>query len=370
MAQRALVVGGGIGGLAAAVALRRVGIDATVCERAPGLREVGAGIALWPNATRALDRLGVLASVRETAGPVSTVTIRTQGGRALTRFSGAGRATPSLCVHRADLLGALRAALPDQALVLDCAYTGHTDHGGGVTVRFSDGSERSAEVLVGADGLRSAVRASHRGAHVPSFRRQAIVRGIAPRLGRPADAFEAWGDGLRFGVFDMGRDRTYWYAVESAETPPETPAVDRAALLDRFHSWHAPIPALIEATPELALTRYGVFDRPPARGWARGRTVLVGDAAHPMTPDLGQGGAMALEDAVALAEALREGLDVHSALRRFERARYPRTARLARLSRLAGQIGQARGRAAHARDAGFGIAPEAAFAHGFTWPFA
>ena len=368
MPRSALVIGGGIGGLAAAIALRAAGIEATVCERSHRFREVGAGIVLWPNATRALERLGLLDAVRAAAEPVLAVEIRRPDGRPLTRVDAAGYPTPSLCVHRAELIDALRGALPAEAVVLDCAWTGLVDHGDRVTAHFADGSERSADVLVVADGLRSAVRADRVGAVAPAFCRQTVVRGVAPEGTRPAEAFEAWGDRLRFGRFGLGRDRTYWYAVEAADRPPETPPVDGAALRDRFRSWHASIRALVEATPSETLTRYGVFDRPPARGWARGRTVLVGDAAHPMTPDLGQGGAMALEDAVALAAALAGGTREGEALRRFERMRTPRTARLARQSRLAGRLGQAGG-AARLRDVAVALAPDAAFARAFAWAF-
>ena len=365
----ALIIGGGIGGLATAVALRQVGIEATVCERASALQEVGAGIALWPNATAALARLGVLDAVRETAGPVEGVTIRSTDGRTLTRFSAAGYATPGLCIHRSELLGLLRGALPDAAIVLGHAYIGHSDDGRRVTARFTNETERTADLLVGADGLRSRVRTSVQRDEAPSFRGQTVVRGVAPRLTAPGEAFETWGDGLRFGLFDVGQERAYWYAAESATAAPRRATVDRAALLDRFRTWHDLICALIEATPESDLTRYGVHDRAPRRGWSRGRTVVMGDAAHPMTPDMGQGGAMAVEDALALADNLAEARDIAEALRRFERARYRRTARIVRQSRVAGQIGQMTGLRGRARDAWVRVAPQVAFERGFTWPF-
>ena len=367
--RTALVVGGGIGGLAAAIALRQIGVEATVCERTHALGEVGAGIALWPNATRALARLGVLDAVRDAAGPVSGVEIRSADGRRLSAFSASGYATPALCVHRADLVAVLRDALPAGEVRFGCEYAAHTDDAEGVSVRFADESEQHADLLVGADGLRSGVRASIGAAEAPRFCGQTVVRGVSPRLTRPGEAFETWGDGLRFGLFDVGQDRAYWYAVEAAAEAPRSAAVDRGALLRRFALWHSPISATIEATPEDALTRYAVHDRTPRRGWSEGRAVLVGDAAHPMTPDMGQGGAQALEDAVALAEAVRRASDVSGALRQFERARYARTARLVWQSRIAGQVGQASGAAARLRDGWIRLAPEAAFARGFTWPF-
>ena len=372
--QTALVVGGGIAGLATTLALRRVGIEAVALERAPVLREVGAGIALWPNATRALARLGVLDSLTAVSGTLTTVRIATPDGQTLFRVDPSRHATPAFCVERPTLVAALMSALPESAVEFGRAVASVEDDGAGVRVRFADGTEATADLLVGADGLRSVVRRAVCGDTPPAFCGQTVARGIGPLLPplAPGDAVEVWGDGLRVGVFDVGGGRAYWYLVETraeAETGPVTTA-EHAAWLDRLAGWHAPLRDTVAATPPERIARHAVFDRPPQRPWSRGRTVLVGDAAHAMTPDLGQGGAMALEDAVALAEALAASASVAEALAVYERVRAPRAAWIARQSRWSGRLGQAGGVAGRVRNRVSRMVPSRAFAAGFAWPFA
>lgn len=363
--ETALVVGGGIAGLAATRALRQVGIEAIAVERAPVLGEVGAGIALWPNATDALERLGVLPAVAAASGPVSRVAIMTPGGRVLFRVDPTGYPTPALCIARPALIEAL--APPAEALRLGTALVGFDQDDAGIRARFSDGSEATADLLVGADGGRSVVREALFSDGPPAYRGQTVVRGLAPRVGPPGVASETWGDGLRVGLFDVGGGQAYWYIVETRPAASWSAEVDLEALRARVAGWHAPIGETLAGAA--AAVRHGVFDRPALRAWHRGRAVLVGDAAHAMTPDLGQGGAVALEDAVALAACLSSAATVAEALGAFERARRARAARIAWQSRWAGRLGQAGGGAGRVRNAVSRAVPSAAFARGFSWAF-
>ena len=370
----ALIVGGGIAGLSAAVALRQAGIEAVVCEQASALREVGAGIGLWPNATRVLQRLGVLEAVEARAGRVEAVEIQSPRGRTLYRFQVDHRDVPGLCAHRAELLVALRSALPAAAVRLGQRLEAFHDDGSTVVARFAGGDVASAPLLVAADGMRSGVREALIGDGAPRYSGMTVWRAIGPM---PADhapgmAVEMWGDRLRFGRFDIGQGRAYWYAVRSRPPgeAPGDPVEQKASLLEAFGGWHGSVRASIEATPAEAVLRHDVFDRRPRRGWARGRVVLVGDAAHPMAPDLGQGGSMGLEDALVLADGLSAGGDVAEALRAFERARFARTAWITRQSRFAGRLGQAGGwMPGEPATAMSRATPSAAFGALFSWPF-
>ncbi len=369
----ALVIGGGIAGLAATLALRQAGIEAVVCERVTALREVGAGISLWPNATRVLGRLGVLGCLEARAGAIRAVSVKTPAGRTLLRVRAGGYGAPALCAHRADLLGALRAALPESAVRLGKTFVGAEDDGDRVRACFADGSAAEAEILVGAHGLRSRVRAALFGDDPPIYRGYTIWRGIGPlppSLG-PGAAFETWGDGRRFGLFDTGGGRAYWYATHNRPEGENDagPEARKAELLRLFGRWHAPVPEAVETTPAGAILRDDAYDRPPTQPWHRGRIVLVGDAAHPMTPNLGQGGCMAIEDAPALARCLAEAPAPEAAFAAFERARYRRTAWIARQSLWAGWIGQLGGRAARARNAVGRTYPSLLFERVFAWPF-
>lgn len=343
-APRVLVVGGGIGGLSAAIALRRVGVDAQVFERAPELREVGAGISLWPNATRVLARWGVLAEVEARAFRMRRGAILTQDGRLLQPMSFADGDAPHLLIHRAALHAALADALPAWALHLGAAFGGVRQEGGGVRAEFTGLGEVEGDALVGADGLRSAVRAQLLGDGAPTYRGYPVWRGVV-ELGAEAARIdvlsETLGRGLRFGIVPIGGGRVAWWASANEPEGARAPEGIKARLLRLFRGWHDPIPRLLAATPESEILRNDTYDRPPVRRWGRGRVTLLGDAAHPTTPNLGQGGCMAIEDAEALARAVvRHDGDLAAAFRHFERRRYARTAGITRQSRLYGWIAQ------------------------------
>jgi 2-polyprenyl-6-methoxyphenol hydroxylase-like FAD-dependent oxidoreductase len=342
--RRAVVIGAGIGGLAAAIALRRAGVDVRVFERAPEIREVGAGISLWANAIRALTLLGVDEAVRAASVSYAVGGLRTSDGAVLSAISDGELTrlfrTPVIVLHRADLQAALLAALPPAVVHLNAVCTGFEQDEAGVTVTFADRRDVRGDFLVGADGLRSVVRAALHGHEEPRYAGCTAWRAVVD-FGDPVRATETWGQGQVFGHVPISRGRVYWYAAKSVP-PGGHSANAREELLDLFKGWHTPIEALIAATPATAILRNDLFDRPPLRQWGSGRVTLLGDAAHPMTPFLGQGACQALEDAVVLAHVLSGTPDLTAALRGYESHRISRANAFVTRSRRTGQLARLR----------------------------
>jgi 2-polyprenyl-6-methoxyphenol hydroxylase-like FAD-dependent oxidoreductase len=342
--MRVVIIGGGIGGLTAALALRREGFEPEVYERAPALLEVGAAIAVWPNAFRVLERLGLGETVLARAGRMRSVRWLARDGRLYKRFTFPETGAPAVALHRADLQGALLHSLPTGSVHLGKTFAGFDARGGEIRARFEDGAEVACDVLVGADGLHSRVRARLLEDGEPVYRGYTVWRGVA-RLEHAAlqvgTASELYGEGRRFGVGPVGLGRTGWWATANeSEATAESAAEHAPKLLSLFEGWCAPVRELIEATPSETILRNAAYDRPAAARWGRGAVTMLGDAAHPMTPNLGQGGCVAVEDAAVLARCLAKYRDVSRALRAYESRRRPRAARVASYSRRYGEVGQ------------------------------
>ena len=361
------IIGGGIGGVATAAALHRFGIHATVYERAPILEEVGAGMMLWPNAARVLKSLGLLDQVAALSGSSSHFLVRANCGKALMNIALGTFDVPALCTRRSDLLDALLSVLPNDRVRLGHEFTHLEESGRKVVLHFADGRIAEHDAVVGADGIRSRVRAQLFGITDPVYRGYVVWRGVASYRGtdvRRGYNSETWGPGNRFGILDIGHGRFTWYATANMPLRDVPPSERQSDLLQRFAGWHQPIPALIEST-ELILQN-GAYDLPPLRQWTSGRVTLLGDAAHPCTPNLGQGGCMALEDAMVLAKCLAKSGEgsVESALRRYEMLRKRRTRHIQHRSLVMGHIGQWQNRAAvSGRRVVTSLLPAALFEH-------
>lgn len=349
-----LIVGGGIGGLAAALALHRAGVAVQVFEQAPALEEVGAGVSLWPNAMRALAGLGVDGPVLSDHEPIQRIVIRRADGSRLTRLDEPGRyPEPSICVHRAHLQGVLAGALPVGILHLGRRLVGFqvgSDRSAHVTATFEDGSAAVGALLIGCDGIRSTVRAGLHGDGAPRPRGYEIWRGVSDFALPPGllgQSTEWWGPGRRFGILPGEPGRVFWYATrtmsrDAVRDPGSAVASSSSSLppAGDFAGWASPVPELLAAPVAGDPVWTVAEDRPVPRGWGRGPVTLLGDAAHAMTPNMGQGACTALEDAVVLGSCLAVGGPTAAALRRYERLREARTRRIMRQSRRIGRLGQ------------------------------
>ena len=337
------IIGGGIGGVAAAVALHRAGIEATVYERAEELREVGAGMMLWPNATRVLKDLGLLARVSATSGPNRHFLVRASGGAILMDIALGRFDVPALCTRRSDLLDVLLSAVPAGRVRLGHCFEAFERRRHGVGVHFAGGVSAEHDVVIGADGIRSRVRSQLLGVHEPIFRGYTVWRGLARIEGSVPSGSnsETWGRGHRFGILNTGGEWFTWYATANTGTDHiDSLEGPRDELLRMFAGWHEPVERLIAATAQESILKRGAYDLAPLKRWGHGRVMLLGDAAHPCTPNLGQGGGMALEDALVLAKSFGRETTPELALRRYELLRRRRTSHLQQRSLLMGQIGQ------------------------------
>jgi 2-polyprenyl-6-methoxyphenol hydroxylase-like FAD-dependent oxidoreductase len=247
---------------------------------------------------------------------------------------------PSVCLHRADLQQVLFSALP-----ADCVHPGEqfvdfNETGDGVTAHFASGRTASGDALIGADGLRSKVRAQLLGDGEPVYRGYQCWRGVC-RLPANSVLTETLGAGIRIGVLPLGhRGTAWWCCANEAERATDEPQGAKSKLLQWLEKWHRPIPEVLEATKPTEIIKTGIYDRRPAKRWGRGRCTLLGDAAHPTTPNMGQGGCMAIEDAVVMARCLSDRTDPAAAFRVYERLRHKRTAQVTKISRFYGDIGQ------------------------------
>lgn len=342
------IIGAGIGGLVAAAALARAGRAVTVYEQAPRLGELGAGITLSPNAVRVIDWLGLGEQLRALSFmPDRQWTQHWQTGEVLresfrgadfaARHGGAGY----YHIHRADLHAMLVGALPPGVLHLN---KGLVDVTPGGAMHFADGSSATADVVVGADGLKSAVRAALFGADRPLFTGQVAWRGIVPLEALPADV-QALPPGIHVGPKRLfmrypvrgGALINYAAFVELNDWQDEGWTIPStiAELLGHFEGWDVAVRAIIEATPEGSLFKWALHAREPLDGWIKGRVTLLGDAAHAMLPFMGQGAGTAIEDAAVLARCL-VAFPADEALARYETVRRERTTMVQTQSRLLG----------------------------------
>ncbi|WP_306370589.1 FAD-dependent monooxygenase [Nocardiopsis sp. CC223A] len=331
MNGRALIVGGGIAGLAAARGLLDRGWEVEVRERHSGPPDIGGALAMWPPALEALDRLGLGEAVRATGSVPTAARLADPAGRTLARLDSRASIAPiARMVARSALLEVLVGALPGDAVRWNTPVTPEE-----VTAGVG-----GFDVIIGADGLNGVVR-SGAFPNAPASRGLGAVayRGAVP--GHVATFTETWGNGRIFGVTPMDGRTTNWYAAMRTGLAPDREA-DPLALLRRLYGgWHADVARVLDALPGTAIDRRTLYDLPAPASYVHGRHVLIGDAAHAMAPNLGRGACESLVDAAALARALGEAPTAARGLARYDRDRRRPAGRIVRASRAMNRISTA-----------------------------
>jgi FAD-dependent urate hydroxylase len=346
-----IIVGGGIGGLCAAIALRQAGFEVAVYERAEAHRPVGAGLSLWPNAMRALEALGLAREVAGVGAVWRQTVMHRWDGKVLSRLAVEELCRelgqPTVALLRSELLQVLRRALGPGAVHLGAACTGFHEDGEGVRVTFADGQQVRGDCLIGADGLNSAVRQRLLPEVRAAYAGRTSWRGVVSvnsEVIPEGSQFEIYGPGARFGICHLGRGpegtwRMYWFLLAPApEAGRDGEGGHQEAVLRQVRGWMDPVESLVRATPESDILRTDIHYLEPLPRWGAGPVTLLGDSAHAMVTDMAQGACQAIEDALVLAKLLGEDSDRIRALRTYEARRQPRTAHISELSLRAGAI--------------------------------
>lgn len=371
------VVGAGVGGLAAAIALRAKGIEVEIYEAAPGPQTSGTALGIASNATKVLQSLGVDLASDAVCCVLETFELRTARGSLIRALPGAAITDelghPFVSIHRNELIRTLRQAAADTPIHYGAELVDVEIEARGVRAVFADGTEERASALVGADGVGSAVRSVLVGEQ--AAREHGYVLWLAtvpfthPRM-VPGWTGHYWGRGQRFGLIDIGGGMAYWWATKNM---PAAQARgwngDKAEILSVFDGWAPEVVEVIERTPMNAILSVSAQDRPVLKRWGRGPVTLLGDAAHPMLTSRSQGASSAVEDGHVLAETIARFPDVVEALRIYEDRRQYRTEMLVRSSRRLSRLEQAQNPIiCAARNLGMRFAPKRSLTRHTTRP--
>lgn len=347
--MRAVIVGAGIAGLAAAQGLRLIGWDVAVYEQAEKVEPLGAGLSLSANALRALRALGLYEAVVAGAQPIRRLDLLDQRGKVLQttdleEFSRRYDHLAMAVLHRADLHKGLLSKLEDGIIRTGMECVGAREAGDRIVLHFANGDAVEADLVLACDGIHSAVRKALFPATREHFARYTCWRAISPGVPRgmdPARLSESWGAGRRFGLAAIPGDRVYWFACCGAgrTDDPGLAKLDLEGVGALFADFHEPVPEVLSRTPPDSLIWTDILDLEPMPSFTRGKVVLLGDAAHAVTPDLGQGAGLAIEDAAVLS-ALLARLPMERALQEYDARRVGRARRIALESRLYARVAQ------------------------------
>jgi 2-polyprenyl-6-methoxyphenol hydroxylase-like FAD-dependent oxidoreductase len=332
------VIGGGIAGLTFALCMQDKGFDCQIFEKQPDFSQAGAAISIFPNALRVYKHLGILEEILANSGELKNIFLKTDKGKILAKSS-PNYDLPTVCMHRGDL---------HKVLLRNLNSPIHSDHElrkikttatGKLEISYTNGKIKSFDAVVGADGIHSSVRKYVVGDSPPIYRGYNAWRGVCEIDFEMGYGSETYGKGMRAGIVPI-KDGKYgwWTTCNEPFLASDEPEGAKAKLLRLFGNWHHPLPQLIANTD--VILKNALSDRIPKRGWSKEKMVLLGDAAHPTTPNLGQGGCMAIEGAFLLAACIQKYGLTAKAFDRYEEIHFPRAKSIVETSLMMGKIGQ------------------------------
>lgn len=336
--KKIAIVGGGIAGLTFARCLTTADYEIHIFEKKEHFGEIGAAISVFPNALCVMDYLGILNNILESSGPIKTVYLKTSTGKILSK-SEPNSDYPIICMHRTDLHHILLENI-DAKLYNNYSLNKLTHQADGkIELEFENGENLLFDAVIGADGIHSVVRQNIINDRKPMFRGYNIWRGVVKTDFDIGYGSETYGKGQRVGIVPI-KDGVYgWWATSNEDyLQDDNPEGTKEKLERLFGNWHQPIPELIEKTENII--KNSLVDRIPHRGWTKGNATLLGDAAHPTTPNLGQGGCMAIEGAYILAKSVQKYGLSPKAYQRYEELQFPRSKDIVDQSLKMGKMGQ------------------------------
>jgi 2-polyprenyl-6-methoxyphenol hydroxylase-like FAD-dependent oxidoreductase len=332
------IIGGGIAGLTFSIALNPEKFECHIFEKKENFGEVGAAISVFPNALSVCKELGVMEDIMVSAGELKKIILKTAKGRTMSITEPKGE-FPIICIHRADL---------HRALLTHSKAELYENHGLAfmeelpsqkMRLHFENGNTRDFDTVIGADGIHSAVRKYVLNDGPPTFRGYNIWRGVIKTDFAIGHGSETMGKGKRVGIVPI-KDGVYgwWATCNEAFMQDDEPEGTRNKLMRLFADWHHPIPLFMKETD--VIIKNSLSDRVPTKGWSKGNAVLIGDAAHPTTPNLGQGGCTAIEGAYLLAKCIEKYGTTAQAYHRYEALHFERAKLINQKSLELGKIGQ------------------------------
>ncbi|MGC1240413.1 MAG: FAD-dependent monooxygenase [Chryseosolibacter sp.] len=347
--DRIAIIGGGIGGLTLAIALQRKGFSVKVYEGAPKIQPLGAGLGLAANAVKAFMDIGIGDAVLKAGKILKVLRIKDEKGTVLSetdseKLSKKFGVINNFTIHRADLHRVLIDQLHPDTLQLNKRCAGVQPQGPATLIRFTDDTYSLADHVIACDGIHSVVRKILLPHTRPRYAGYTCWRGVIdhfPAHADPDETSETWGAGSRFGIVPLTNNRIYWFACLNARAnDPRMRSFQKEDLLRHFGHFHEPVPQILKATPPDKIIWSDIIDLPPLKKFAFGNILLMGDAAHATTPNMGQGACMAIEDAAVLTRCLEENASISGAFSDFERKRIERTTAIVNKSWSIGKVAQ------------------------------